>query len=201
MQDHRSDLSQLRTSIHDKWERYESYVLRDLDTPGRNRFFGASDALWDMDDALRGIWRGLPANSQLAKLAAYGALQALVVQQDAVQSFWTVVKPERGWKPKAFLELEKIRVLRHRLSGHIAYADQSGGTASIIDVGDQHVIAGTIYGLKSGDPAERSPRYPIKDLILTNAKVLAEQLRPIDSAMNTPALVFDRLRKGMGGDR
>lgn len=61
------------------------------------------------------------------------------------------------------------------------------------------MIAGTIYGLQGNDITERFPCIPIRELILTNAKLLASALKPIDNAMNHPAAVFDRLRKEASG--
>jgi len=190
--DARSKLSDLQSSIHDKWQRYED-VLSFYSTPGRNKFFGATDALWDMDDALRGVWNGLPSPKPVAKLAAYGTLQALLIQQDAVHSLCEVVLPHMKWSPHSDAELKRIRILRHRLSGHVAYAASSGRTASIIDVDDPMMIAGTIYGLPRGQEGERFPLEPIRDLILTNARALCRILAQVDDELSGPALVFARL--------
>lgn len=190
--DARSKLSHLQSSIHDKWQRYED-VLGVYSTPGRNKFFGATDALWDMDDALRGVWNGLPSPQPVAKLAAYGTLQALLIQQDAASSLREIVLPHVKWAPHSDPQLKRIRVLRHRLSGHVAYAASSGRTASIINVDDPTMIAGTIYGLPSDEECDRFPREPIRDLIITNARALCPILGQVDDELNDPAVVFARL--------
>ena len=190
--DARSELSHLQSSIHDKWQRYED-VLGVYGTPWRNKFFGATDALWDMDHALRGVWNGLPSPESVAKLAAYGTLQALLIQQDAALSLREIVLPHVKWTPHSDTELKRIRVLRHRLSGHVAYAASSGRTASIINVDDPTMIAGTIYGLSSDEEGDRFPREPIRDLIATNARALCPILIQVDQELNDPAVVFARL--------
>jgi len=191
--DVRSTLSRLQSSIHDKWQGYED-VLGFFSTPGRNKFFGATDALWDMDDALRGVWDGLPSPKPVAKLAAYGTLQALIIQQDAVHSLCEVVLPHLKWSPHSDSELKRIRILRHRLSGHVAYAASSGRTASIINVDDPMVIAGTIYGLPREQEGERFPREPIRDLIVNNARALCPVLNKVDQELTEPELLFARLQ-------
>jgi hypothetical protein len=191
-QDPRSLLSDLQSSIHDKWEQHETHTLRRFDTPRRNEFFGATDALWDTDQALRSVWNGLPAEEGLAKLVAYGLLQALVTQQEAAKSLVSIVLPERRWKVADAPNLSRIRTLRVRLSGHIVFAKHAGGTASTINVTERDFISGAIYGLEQGSP-DRFPKESIRNLILENAMGLVPILREIDAALSLPASVFDRL--------
>lgn len=195
--DARARLSALQSSIHDRWESHETNVINCLRTPGRNQFYGATDALWDMDDALRGAWNGLPSQRQIAKLTAYGILQALVTQQDAVESLCELILPDQKWKAHAVPTLKRIRTLRIRLSGHVAYARSSGRTASIINVDDPMMIAGTIYGLSADAGWERFPREPIRTLITENASGLTPTLQEIDAALSEPEQVFGRLRAAM----
>lgn len=195
--DARARLSALQSSIHERWERHETYVVKCLRTPGRNQFYGATDALWDMDDALRGVWNGLPSQRQIAKLTAYGILQALVTQQDAVESLGELILPDQKWRPHAVPTLRRIRTLRVRLSGHVAYARSSGRTASIINVDDPTMIAGTIYGLSPEAGWERFPREPIRSLISDNAAALTPKLEEIDHALADPEMIFGRLRASM----
>lgn len=190
--DCRSVLSDLQASIHDKWERYEQYVLTRYDTPRRNEFYGATDALWDTDHALRSVWNGLPTNRALAKLVAYGLLQALVTQQEAAKSLARIVVPELGWKVSDVPDLKRIRTLRVRLSGHIVFAEQSGGTASTINVDDPEFISGAIYGLES-DSQDRFPKEPIRKLICDNAAGIIPVLQKVDSALTDARDVFVRL--------
>jgi hypothetical protein len=191
--DCRSVLSDLQTSIHDKWERYEQHVLARYDTPRRNEFYGATDALWDTDHALRSVWNGLPTNRALAKLVAYGLLQALVTQQEAAKSLTRIVVPELCWKVSDVPDLKRIRTLRVRLSGHIVFAERSGGTASTINVDDPEFISGAVYGLGK-DSEDRFPKEPIRKLICDNAVGITPILRDVDAALDRPHELFVRLR-------
>ncbi len=190
--DPRSALSDLQSSIHDKWEQYEQHTLLRFDTPRRNEFYGATDALWDTDHALRSVWNGLPADEGLAKLVAYGLLQALVTQQEAAKSLVSIVLPERCWKVSDAPNLSRIRTLRVRLSGHVVIAKHVGGTASTINVTERDFIGGAIYGLERDSP-DRFPKVPLRELILDNAMGLVPILREVDAALSFPASVFERL--------
>lgn len=191
-QDPRSLLSDLQSSIHDKWERYETHTLRRFDTPRRNEFFGATYALWDTDHALRSVWNGLPADEGLAKLVAYGLLQALVTQQEAAKSLVSIVLPERRWKTSDDANLLRIRTLRVRLSGHIVLAKHVGGTASTINVSDRDFISGAIYGLERDSP-DRFPKEPVRKLIQDNAMGLVPILQEVDAALDCPEAVVSSL--------
>jgi hypothetical protein len=193
-----NDLSGLQSAIHDKWERYEQYVLRRYDTPRRNEFYGATDALWDTDHALRSVWNGLPRHEGLAKLVAYGMLQALVSQQEAARSLREIVVPEMSWKVSDVPALQRIRVLRVRLSGHIVLARHYGGTASTIDVKDPNFISGAVYGLEAGS-SDRFPKVGIRTLITENTDGLVPLLRLVDAALDKPEVVFDRLWSSVKG--
>lgn len=190
--DPRSALSDLRSSIHDKWERYEQHVLARYDTLRRNEFYGATDALWDTDQALRSVWNGLPRDRALAKLVAYGLLQALVTQQEAAKSLADIVVPELRWRVSDVPDLERIRTLRVRLSGHIVFAARSGGTASTINVNDPEFISGAIYGLEDGSQ-DRFPREPIRKLICDNAAGIIPILQRVNAALTDAGTVFTRL--------
>lgn len=191
-EDVRAILSALQSSIHEKWERHEQLVLHRYDTPRRNEFYGATDALWDTDHALRSVWNGLPANRSLAKLVAYGLLQALVTQQEAAKSLARIVLPELGWRVSDVPDLERIRTLRVRLSGHIVLAERSGGTASTINVDDPQFIAGAVYGLEPGSQ-DRFPKEPIQKLISDNAAGIIPVLHEVDRALDHPDELFARL--------
>jgi hypothetical protein len=191
-EDVRATLSALQSSIHDKWERHEQLVLHRYDTLRRNEFYGATDALWDTDHALRSVWNGLPTKRPLAKLVAYGLLQALVTQQEAAKSLAHIVVPELGWRVSDVPDLERIRTLRVRLSGHIVLAERSGGTASTINVDDPQFIAGAVYGLEAGS-RDRFPKEPIQRLISDNAAGIIPILNEVDRALDHPGEVFARL--------
>jgi hypothetical protein len=124
-------------------------------------------------------------------------LQALVTQQDAVESLSELIQPDQKWKPHTIPTLKRIRTLRVRLSGHVAFAKSSGRTASIINVDDPTVIAGTIYGLSSDSGWDRFPREPIRALISDNAAALTPTLEEIDRALAEPEKIFSRLRASM----
>ncbi|RYG94497.1 MAG: hypothetical protein EON58_16115 [Alphaproteobacteria bacterium] len=185
-------VSELQSSIHHKWERYEQFTLRRFDTPRRNEFYGATDALWDTDHALRSVWNGLPKQEGLAKLVAYGMLQALVSQQEAAKSLREIILPRLAWKVSDVTELQRIRILRVRLSGHIVLARHYGGTASTINVRDPDFISGVIYGLDS-ESADRFPKASIQGLILENSAGLLPLLTEVDRALNEPEMVFRTL--------
>jgi hypothetical protein len=186
-------ISELQSSIHHRWEHYEQMILGRYDTPRRNEFYGATDALWDTDHALRSVWHGLPKQEALAKLVAYGMLQALVSQQEAAKSLRDIILPDDAWRVSDVPVLQRIRVLRVRLSGHIVSARRYGGTASTIDVRDPDFIAGAVYGLERGSP-DSFPRMSVRSLISENCEGLLPLLIQIDQALADPELVFSRLR-------
>ncbi len=186
-------ISELQSSIHQRWEQYEQIVLERYDTPRRNEFYGATDALWDTDHALRSVWNGLPKQEALAKLVAYGTLQALVSQQEAAKSLGEIILPKAAWKVSNVPALRRIRVLRVRLSGHIVLARHYGGTASTIDVRDPDFIAGAVYGLERGSP-DSFPRVSVQSLISDNSEGLLPLLIQVDQALKEPEIVFARLR-------
>lgn len=164
-----------------------------FDTPRRNEFYGATDALWDTDHALRSVWNGLPASQGLAKLVAYGLLQALVTQQEAAKSLVSIVLPQRGWKVSDVPDLRRIRTLRVRLSGHIVFAKHLGGTASTINVSEPDFISGAVYGLERDSP-DRFPKEPIRKLIQDNARGLIPILQEVDATLDSPETVINALR-------
>ena len=188
-----SQLADLRGQVHAKFQRHEDEV--GFSTPGRNAFYGATDALLDTHEALLSLEKGLPPGKE--KLAVYGLLQALFIQQDAVVMI--EVLTSRGDPDKQPNDLHEnpifgpIRVLRNRVAGHPVYAGRAGGTAAIPLVRDPFYLEAAIYGLAGGTHGEQFPRFHIGELINQNAVGLLPILERSNLLLDQPNEVFKRL--------
>jgi hypothetical protein len=188
-----SELGQLRSEVHAKFQRHENET--GVFPPGRNAFYGATDALWDTHDALLSLERGFPQGA--AKLSVYGLLQALFIQQDAVVMIDVLTRigdPDKF--PNDLHEgplFGPIRVLRNRVAGHPVYAKLCDGTAAIPLVRSPYHLEAAIYGLKEGNEGERFPRFHIGELIEQNAEGLLPILAQANGLLNEPKEIFDRL--------
>ncbi len=188
-----SELAKLRTEVHDKFQWHENEV--GLSTPGRNSFYGATDALQDAHEALLFLEKGFPLAG--AKLSVYGLLQALFIQQDAVVVLDALTRfgsPDKQDKTLYGNPLfGPIRILRHRVAGHPVYAKHVGGTASIPLVRDPYFLEAAIYCLEDGSDADRFPRFHIGSLINDNAAGLIPILSDVNGRLDSPKDVFDRM--------
>ncbi|WP_165828819.1 hypothetical protein [Caulobacter radicis] len=172
------ELGGLRSDIHRLFSCYE----RDwghAQSVARNLFYGATDAIQDAGEAILSLEPGFPSGKEI--LAIYGLLQALFIQQDAVLQLEAAVlygtlSNKRGWK-QMDLELQKIRTLRNRVSGHPSHAKDAGGTASIPLVRSPYHLEAAIYGLPEGSDDERFPKFHIGNLIERNARGLSSILK------------------------
>lgn len=144
--------------------------------PVRNPFFGATDAMLDAEEAILALRSGFAVGTPMAKLAAYGFLQALFIQQDAALIIHSIAErgklPDGSYKPHLDPIFGPIRILRNRVCGHPAYAQHAGGTAAIPTIRQPFYFEAAIYGLKGGSYAERFPRLHIGELIEKNAQGL-----------------------------
>lgn len=141
--------SAVRERIYDHFHSYISFASRRWKGPNRNRFTGALDALHDTEEALWSLSAGLPPTEAAAKLAAYGFLQALYVQSDAVAEMETALE-----LPKQALgqeDVAHIRDIRNRLVGHPARREwgkktrPSTGNLSLMRTADGLRLEGGIY--------------------------------------------------------
>jgi len=83
------------------------------------RLCGALDSLLDMDGALSKFWRKIGSGQVPTHLECLGFLPALSIQQDCIQEIYTALG--RG-KIKWPDNLDSIREMRNRISGHPAFA-------------------------------------------------------------------------------
>lgn len=137
-----------RERIYDQSQRYISFSLRRWSGPDRNRFRGGLDALHDTEEALWSLSAGLPGTEAAAKLAAYGFLQALYVQGDAVAEMEMAL----GLPPQALAQVDvaQIRDIRNRLVGHPARRETkkvrpSTGILSLSRTAEGLKLEGGIY--------------------------------------------------------
>ena len=86
-------------------------------------FYGAMDALLDAGAAAASYSRAIAADPGANLLICYGFLQALFVQQDAVETLSRAVGLD--WRPNTDERLREIRDTRNRLSGHPARAGEN----------------------------------------------------------------------------
>ena len=89
----------------------------------RRMFYGATDALLDAGAAAESYSRAINLDPGVKLLACYGFLQALYVQQDAVQTLSLAVG--LPWHPNEDERLRQIRDTRNRLTGHPAWAGKN----------------------------------------------------------------------------
>jgi len=139
---------EIRQRIYDRSQRYISFSSRRWRGPNRNRFRGGLDALHDTEEALWSLSKGLPETEAAAKLAAYGFLQALYVQGDAVAEMEIAL----SLPAQALLQADvaQIRDIRNRLVGHPARRETrkvrpSTGILSLLRTADGLRLEGGIY--------------------------------------------------------
>lgn len=119
------DLSSARELIHGALEFLCHYDEKPRIGIDFTKAFGATDTLLDMDEALIALERcEWPADLGMGYLLTMGALQVLVVQQDATQRLCEVF--DVPFSPHKCPELLKIRDLRVRAAGHPARHGRDG---------------------------------------------------------------------------
>lgn len=140
--------SAVRERIYNHLNLYISFSPRRWRGVERNRLTGGLDALHDTEEALLSLSNGLPATEAAAKLAAYGFLQALYVQGDAVAEMENAL----GLPKKALdhADVAKIRDIRNRLVGHPARRERgkirpSTGILSLMRTAEGLRLEGGIY--------------------------------------------------------
>jgi hypothetical protein len=119
--------SVLRERLHRKSHDYFVFARGRWDRASQNMFYGATDALLDSSQAAASyrylVSSKVGANNVGAKLlACYGFLQALYVQQVAVEVLSRAVG--LSWRANNDKRLKEIRDVRNRLSGHPARAGE-----------------------------------------------------------------------------
>jgi hypothetical protein len=173
-------VSQIRQRIHEKAQKYFSFSY--LSAADRNKFFGATDALFEVATIAEDFRLAIDKAPSAALLVCYGFLQALYVEQEAVWDLAKIFKT--GWKPSQAAELEKIRDLRHRISGHPNYTpDKKRGNSSAIinrrDVKPEYFEAHVYF-----DERFSVVRIDVGDFRETNAKNLLQPLMDIEAKMD-----------------
>lgn len=86
------------------------------------RLFGAIDSLLDMENALRGLWWKIGSGETPTQLECLGFLSALYIQQDCVKEVYRALNRTDFALTS---ELQSIRNIRNRVSGHAAFAEQA----------------------------------------------------------------------------
>lgn len=180
---------EVRQRIYDQSRRYISFSPRRWHGPDRNRFTGGLDALHDTEEALWSLADGLPTTEAAAKLAAYGFLQALYVQGDAVAEMETAL----GLPAKALAQADvaQIRDIRNRLVGHPARRETkkvrpSTGILSLLQTADGLRLEGGIYY----DDGFEVVAIDVHDYIRRMQAGLTPALIAVESAMREREEVF-----------
>lgn len=138
----------VRERIYEHLNQFICFSLRRWSGVERNRFTGGLDALHDTGEALLSLSKGLPQTEAAAKLAAYGFLQALYVQGDAVAEMETALKIPK--KSLGQADVAEIRDIRNRLVGHPARRERgkarpSTGIISLMRTAGGLNLQGGIY--------------------------------------------------------
>lgn len=177
--------SAVRERIYDHFHSYISFAVRRWKGPNRNRFTGALDALHDTEEALWSLSGGLPSTEAAAKLAAYGFLQALYVQGDAVAEMETALElPKQALEQK---DVAHIRDIRNRLVGHPARRERgkrtrpSTGNLSLMRTDEGLRLEGGIYY----DDGFESVSIDVHDYILRMQLGLEPALIAVETAMRS----------------
>ncbi len=122
--------SAVRSRLHDKSQKYFVFSQARWDRAKRRMFYGATDALLDAHEAARNYSIAISDNLGANLLVCHGFLQALYVQQDAVNTLSSAVG--LNWKPADDEKLKVIRDTRNRLTGHPARTGKSDRPSSAI---------------------------------------------------------------------
>lgn len=115
-------LSEIRERLHRKSHEYLAFDFDRREDAKWRMFYGATDALLDAGTAAASYSRAIIADPGARLLVCYGFLQALFVQQDAVETLSRAVGLD--WSPNTDDRLRQIRDTRNRLSGHPARAGE-----------------------------------------------------------------------------
>ncbi|HLW92670.1 MAG TPA: hypothetical protein VKS78_15410 [Roseiarcus sp.] len=115
-------LSELRERIHKKLDTYFTFSYGRREEASLRLLYGATDALLDASMAASAFGSAISSRTATNLLACYGFLQAVYIQQDAVEVLSRAIG--LSWRPQDDPVLSKIRDLRNRLTGHPALAGE-----------------------------------------------------------------------------
>jgi hypothetical protein len=173
-------VSQIRSRIHEKAQKY--FFFRHMNAKDRNKFFGATDALFEVATIAEDFRFAIERAPSAALLVCYGFMQALYVEQEAVHDLAKILKT--GWEPKNATELDQIRDLRHRICGHPSYTpDKKRGNSSAIinrkDVKPEYFEAHIYF-----DDRFSTVRIDVGSFCETNARNIVQPLMDIEAKMD-----------------
>jgi len=177
-------LSEIGERIHRKSHEYFVFDFSRREQEKWNMFYGATDALLDAGTAAASYSRAIAHDKGINLLVCYGFLQALYVQQDAVQILSRSVGLD--WRPDEDGRLKEIRDARNRITGHPARAGEKQKpprpSSAIIPYGDitQRGFRGHVYyedGVEDID-------IDVPSFLRDNEKHLAIQMKKIEKKMD-----------------
>jgi hypothetical protein len=176
--------SVVRERLHRKSHDYFVFACDRWDSARRRMFYGATDALLDSSQAAASFGHFVSFNVGAKLLACYGFLQALYVQQDAVEVLSRAV--ELSWHPNNDKRLKEIRDARNRLTGHPALAGKHDKpqrlSSAIIPFHEitQHGFRGHVYYEDGFEDIEVEVTAFQKD----NEERLSQQMQLVEKRMD-----------------
>lgn len=180
-----AELFEARERIHRKANRYFTLQSERWDLARWRLFYGATDALLDASEALTSLRGGLPIDQASARLACYGFLQAIYVQQDSIRALWEALEIED--RPLKDAEVTRLRELRDRVVGHPARADrgrQKDSPSSSIIVFHMNTDGCDFQAILYFDGDFQNVPVKIQEAIEANARGLLPDLKAIENAMD-----------------
>lgn len=186
--------SEMRQRIHEKAHAY--FFFKRICKAKRNQFFGATDALFDTNIDASDFSVGVLAAPKAGMLLCYGFLQALYVQQDAVQTLGDAF--DLKWRAENDPELKRIRDVRNRLCGHPSKAGErdkskkiSSATISLHDISPAG-FSGDIYF----DDCFEKVQVDVQTFMKLNKERLLPQMMKIEAEMDKREKAFRDERSG-----
>jgi len=173
------EYSATRCRIHEKAHKY--FFFQRLPQKEKNKFFGATDALWNTNIDESAYSDGIKNAPGSYLLLCYGFLQALYVQQDAVTTLSKALGID--WKAESDSKLIHIRDIRDRLCGHPALRDRSHKVSSAIII--RHEISETGFaGAIYYDDGFKKVTVDVPEFLRINQEQLLVQMTKIEAAMD-----------------
>lgn len=189
------NLAEIRGRVHKKSHDYFVFEYGRWDQFKRNMFYGATDALYDASLAADSYSRLITKDQGGKLLACYGFLQALYIQQDAVQILSRALG--LNWHPNNNNRLKVIRDVRNRLTGHPALAGEMDKpprrlSSAIIPAGDitKSGFRGHIYFEDGFEDID----VDVSKFVEDNEKHLVAQMQAVEKVMDTKERKFRRKR-------
>ncbi|MGC1862850.1 MAG: hypothetical protein WA733_17480 [Methylocystis sp.] len=183
--------AEVRGRIHAKADSY--FVFERYCTRKKNQFFGATDALFDTNISASDFRDAFRAAPNAGILLCYGFLQALYVQQDALQTLSKAVGLD--WKPDDDPELSKIRDIRNRLCHPAESGERKKNGRISSAIIPQHSISepGFIGAIYYDDKFE-NVSVDVDRFLSLNQERLLEQMLKAEVAMDDQERAFRQER-------